>query len=98
MPWWGYSLKNTVTDNGYVSRGVCRVDPEGKLVDITEHTRIEKRQGGIASTEDGGKTWEPLDPDTVVSHEPVGIFRQYPGGTEPPVPGIPPGKSGGKSP
>ena len=48
----GYSLKNTVTDNGYVSRGVCRVDPEGKLLDIAEHTRIEKRQGGIASTLD----------------------------------------------
>lgn len=63
----GYSLKNTVTDNGYVSRGVCRVDPEGKLLDIAEHTRIEKRQGGIASTKDGGETWENLDPDTVVS-------------------------------
>ena len=43
------------------------MDPEGKLLDIAEHTRIEKRQGGIASTEDGGETWEDLDPDTVVS-------------------------------
>ena len=63
----GYSLKNTVTDNGSVSRGVCTTDAEGRLLDIVEHTRIEKREGGIASTEDDGKTWEPLEPDTVVS-------------------------------
>ena len=63
----GYSLKNTVTDNGYVSRGVCRVDSRGNLLDIAEHTRIEKRGEGIQYTEDGGQTWEALDPDTVVS-------------------------------
>jgi dTDP-glucose pyrophosphorylase len=27
----GYQLFNTVTDNGYVSRGVCEIDPSGRL-------------------------------------------------------------------
>lgn len=39
----GYRLKNTVTDNGDVSRGICTVTQEGKLVQIVERTQIEKR-------------------------------------------------------
>ncbi len=63
----GYRLKNTVTDNGHVSRGVCELDPEKHLVAINERTRIEKRDGGIAYSEDDGETWISLDPDTLVS-------------------------------
>lgn len=64
----GYTLKNTLTDNGFVSRGVCRTE-NGKLVDITERTRIEKDPAGIGAkfSEDGGETWSPLDPESVVS-------------------------------
>ena len=62
----GYYLKNTVTENGYVSRGVCQTE-NGKLQSITERTRIEQREDGIAYTEDDGKTWIPLSPDAVVS-------------------------------
>lgn len=62
----GYYLKNTVTENGYVSRGVCQTK-NGKLQSITERTRIEQREDGIAYTEDDGKTWTPLSPDAVVS-------------------------------
>ena len=38
----GYLLKNTVTDNGSVARGVCSADAEGYLADIAERLRIEK--------------------------------------------------------
>ena len=62
----GYYVKNTVTENGYVSRGVCQVEG-GMLQSVTERTHIEKRPEGIAYTEDGGSTWNPLAPDTVVS-------------------------------
>lgn len=62
----GYYLKNTVTDFGSVSRGICTTS-QGKLQSITERTRIEKREGGIAFTEDDGKTWTSLSPDSVVS-------------------------------
>ena len=63
----GYRLKNTVTDNGYVSRGVCELNADKELVSVTERTRIEKRDGGIAYSEDGGETWNPIDGDTLVS-------------------------------
>lgn len=63
----GYLLKNTVTENGSVSRGVCDLDEEGHLIRVTEHTQIETYAGGIRSTLDGGKTWVDLAPDTLVS-------------------------------
>ncbi|MGI6254622.1 MAG: sugar phosphate nucleotidyltransferase [Acutalibacter sp.] len=62
----GYYLKNTVTEHGYVSRGVCGTE-NGMLKSVTERTHIEKRGDGIAYTEDGGETWVPLSPDTIVS-------------------------------
>ena len=63
----GYRLANTVTENGHVARGVCRTDGKGILTEIVERTRIEKRPGGIAYTEDEGQTWQALPGDTLVS-------------------------------
>ena len=63
----GYELKNTVTENGYVSRGVCEMNTEGYLQSVTERTRIEKREDGIAYTEDDGVTWIDLSKDKIVS-------------------------------
>ena len=63
----GYLLGNTVTEHGHVSRGVCRVSRDGELVDVTERTRIEKREDGIAYTEDDGETWTKLSAKTIVS-------------------------------
>ncbi len=62
----GYDLGNTVTDNGSVARGVCVTNDQGELTGVTERTRIEKRGGAIAFTEDG-ETWEELDFHTPVS-------------------------------
>lgn len=63
----GYALKNTLTDNGYVARGVCETDSEGYLTDIQERTHIEKRNNGAAYTEDNGETWNELSMDCTVS-------------------------------
>ncbi len=63
----GYYLKNTLTENGHVARGVCIADEEGKLTGITERTRIEKHAAGPAYTEDDGETWTKLPEDTIVS-------------------------------
>ena len=62
----GYLLGNTVTDHGSVARGVCKADDAGYLAQIVERTRIEKRDGGIAFTEDG-ENWTQLPENTVVS-------------------------------
>ena len=61
----GYRIKNTVTEKGTVSRGVCE-EKDGLLTDIVERTKIGVRDGGeIYFTEDGVDT--VLDPDTLVS-------------------------------
>ena len=49
----GYLIENTLTENGYVSRGVCRADANGLLQTITERVHIEPREGGAAYIEDG---------------------------------------------
>lgn len=71
----GYKLENTVTDNGHVARGICTMNEAGELVKIEERTRIEKRNGGIAFTEDGGETWTEVPGETVVSMNMWGFTR-----------------------
>lgn len=61
----GYKLRNTVTENGHVARGVCEIE-NGFLRDITERTHIEKRGNDAAYTEDG-TNFTPLSGDTTVS-------------------------------
>ena len=63
----GYHLGNTVTDNGHVARGICDMNEKGELVSIHERTRTEKRDGGIAFTEDDGESWTFVPADTTVS-------------------------------
>lgn len=62
-----YQLKNTITENGHVARGVCDVSKEGFLRHIVERTKIMRVDGKIAYTENDGKTWTPLAEDTPVS-------------------------------
>ncbi|MCC8137762.1 MAG: nucleotidyltransferase [Clostridiales bacterium] len=63
----GYRLENTLTENGSVARGICETDENGYLKTVTEHTCIERRDGVIACTENGGETWTELSPDATVS-------------------------------
>ncbi|MBP5533505.1 MAG: nucleotidyltransferase, partial [Lachnospiraceae bacterium] len=53
-----YMLKNTLTENGSVSRGVC-LDKDMNLTSITEHTKIERLPDGrLVNTEDDGSLKE----------------------------------------
>ena len=63
----GYHLGNTVTDHGYVSRGICEVDDNRQLISITERTHIEKRGDHAEYTEDDVATWTSLPYDKLVS-------------------------------
>ena len=60
-----YRLRNTVTENGSVARGICSVK-DGYLTDVVERTKIEKRGDDAAFTEDGVH-WEPLSGNSSVS-------------------------------
>ncbi len=59
----GFRLSNTLTENGYVSRGVCEIE-NGVLKSVCERTKIS---ADCKYTEDDGATWTKLPEDTVVS-------------------------------
>lgn len=61
----GYILKNTLSDHGFVSRGVCVPDAENFLQSVTERTHIERIDGTICF-KDGDNLLELAD-DTYVS-------------------------------
>ncbi|MBE6777778.1 MAG: nucleotidyltransferase [Ruminococcaceae bacterium] len=63
----GYLLRNTLTENGYVSRGICEVAADGQLTGLTERTHIEIRDGKPQFTEDDGATWTVLPEECYVS-------------------------------
>ena len=70
-----YKLKNTLTENGTVARGVCTADGHGRLLTVTERTAVRGPAEAPAFSEDGGRTWTPLDPEAPVSLNTWG-FRQ----------------------
>jgi NDP-sugar pyrophosphorylase family protein len=62
----GYRLRNTLSDHGYVSRGVCRIDDDGFLAEVVERIRIEKAGEGARTPDESGG-WLDLTGDEVVS-------------------------------
>ena len=63
----GYQLKNTLTENGSVARGCCRMNSDGYLTEIEELTKIEKTATGARYTQDDGATWQEIPVDSLVS-------------------------------
>ena len=55
----GYTLRNTLSEHGSVSRGVCECDADGYLRAVTELTKIEK-QGPAAQAEDRALSGDEL--------------------------------------
>lgn len=50
----GFILENTLSENGAVTRGVCLVNPDGTLKDVTETYDIQWKGNGLfASSEQG---------------------------------------------
>lgn len=75
----GYLLKNTVTENGSVARGVCAQNEDGTLHSVTERTKIEPYAGGIHFSQDDGASWTDLNPDSVVSMNLWGFSEAFVG-------------------
>ena len=61
----GYRVRNTVTENGSVARGVCEIE-DGLLTGVTERTKIFKDGADAKFTEDG-ETFVHIPGDTIVS-------------------------------
>lgn len=62
----GYELKNTLSDNGSVSRGVCEVDADNNLTDINERTSIFRDENQKITYEDATGKHE-VSEDSLVS-------------------------------
>ena len=55
----GFRIENTLTENGYVSRGVCRLDENSRLTGIKECVHIVPAEGGAVWTEDNRDEFLP---------------------------------------
>ena len=61
----GYLLKNTVTEHGTVSRGICRIE-HGKLMSVEEALKLQLFPDGSIADLDGDQPVE-MSGDTIVS-------------------------------
>ena len=77
----GYYLKNTLSRNGTVSRGICSVE-NGKLLHVVENKKLERRPDGtVINTRDDGSITE-ISEDTVVSMNCMGFTPSFFDGLE----------------
>ncbi|MDD3336728.1 MAG: sugar phosphate nucleotidyltransferase [Eubacteriales bacterium] len=63
----GYYLKNTVSENGHVTRGVCTVDAENHLSSVTETYKIQPFPDGTIRDTEKDPNGVILDPECLVS-------------------------------
>lgn len=66
-----FVLKNTLSENGTVSRGICKVDQEGHLTKIIERTKIAQSADSPFFDENGAIT--QLTGDEIVSMNLIGF-------------------------
>lgn len=67
----GFILKNTLSDHGTVTRGVCKVDERGRLTDVKETKEIRKTAEGASAGDD------VLDPESYVSMNMWGLKEGF---------------------
>ena len=77
----GYFLKNTLSDFGSVSRGVCGIDDNGCLSTVTERTSIQRKEDGKVYYNEKGIDHE-VSEDSVVSMNFWGFTPDYFGWSE----------------
>ncbi len=61
----GYILDKTITENGYVSRGICDSDENGMLKNVVERTQIQENNGKVQYFEN--EKWNDIDRKSIVS-------------------------------
>ncbi len=61
----GFELKNTLSEHGSVSRGICEVDDSGNLQKVVERTKIHKENGKVVFQDKNGDKSELTGDETV---------------------------------
>ncbi|MBP5639705.1 MAG: hypothetical protein J6X55_09520 [Victivallales bacterium] len=77
----GFELLKTLSENGSVSRGICKCSDDGRLLGVIEHTGIVTGEnGGITGVNEETKQTVPLTGKEVASMNfwgfPVSIFKE----------------------
>ena len=67
----GYTLKNTLSENGAVKRGICKMDDEGYLTRVDETEKVYCCEGHIYADE------IEMSPDTLVSMNMWGLNGRF---------------------
>ncbi len=73
----GFILKNTLSENGGVTRGICQLDENGYLTGVNETSNIVKTADGAAVDTDG--TLTPVDAMSYVSMNMWGLTPEFVG-------------------
>jgi UTP-glucose-1-phosphate uridylyltransferase len=63
----GYILENTLSENGTVNRGVCKVDVNQNLVEVNERIKLAKKNGKVAYNIGSDEPIGEVDPKSYVS-------------------------------
>lgn len=77
----GFVLKNTLSEHGGVTRGICRMGADGALAEIVETRNVVRTKDGAAVLNEDG-TMTALDPDGLVSMNFWGFTPEFMGELE----------------
>ncbi len=72
----GFILKNTLSENGHVARGICTEDETHMLTSITERTKIMRNNGQTQFFEDDCG-WTDVSEDSIVSMNMWGFTASF---------------------
>ncbi|MBQ7743922.1 MAG: NTP transferase domain-containing protein [Lachnospiraceae bacterium] len=73
----GYKIVNTLSENGTVTRGICREDQDGFLTDVVETYEISKKPDGRITGEDDNKKEVVISEDSLVSMNMFGLPFEF---------------------
>ena len=71
----GFILKNTLSENGAVTRGICKINEEGYLTAVHETSNIVKTPDGAAIDNDGQLT--PINAESYASMNMWGLTPEF---------------------
>ena len=71
----GFVLGNTLSENGGVTRGICKVDDNNILTDVVETSNIIKTETGAAVLTEEGEV--PVDVNSLVSMNMWGLTTEF---------------------
>lgn len=73
----GYVIGNTLSENGMVTRGICKADENGFLTDVVETFEISKKPDGRITGEDDNKNEVVISDSALVSMNMFGLPFEF---------------------